>query len=89
MALGANSAMILRWIMHYGGLAIGAGLIAGLLLVLATGKMLGSLLHDVTASDPLILVLGIVTLALTGLVACLLPALRAVRVNPVDALRSE
>ncbi len=89
MALGANSAMILRWIMHYGGLAIGAGLIAGLILVLVTGKMLGSLLHDVTASDPLILILGIVTLAVTGLFACLLPALRAVRVNPVDALRSE
>jgi predicted permease len=89
MALGANSAMILRWILRYGGLAVGAGLLVGLALVFTTGKLLASLLHGVTASDPVILALGVVALAGVGLAACLLPALRATRVNPVDALRSE
>ena len=89
MALGADSAMILRWIMRYGGIAVAAGLAAGLGLTFATGKLLTSVLHDVTAGDPVILALGVVLLALTGLTACLLPALRATRVNPVDALRSE
>ena len=89
MALGANSTMILRWIMRQGGLAVGAGLLVGLALVFGTGKLLASLLHDVTASDPAILTAGVLLLAFTGLTACLLPALRATRVNPVDALRSE
>jgi len=89
MALGADSRMILRWILRYGGLAVGAGLLVGLALVFATGKLLASLLNGVTASDPVILALGVVALAAVGLAACLLPALRATRVNPVDALRSE
>lgn len=89
MALGADARMILRWILHYGGVAIVAGLLLGLVLVFATGKLLASLLHDVTASDPLILALGVLTLVLTALAACLAPALRATRVNPVEALRSE
>ena len=89
MALGADSEMILRWILRYGGVAIGAGLLVGLTLVFASGKLLASLLHDVTSSDPMILALGVILLALTGLTACLLPAVRATRVNPVEALRSE
>ena len=89
MALGANSKMILTWIMRYGGLAIGGGLLAGLALVFATGKLLASVLHDVTTGDPFILLAGVLILALAGFAACLLPALRATRVNPVNALRSE
>ena len=89
MALGADAGMILRWIMRYGGAAIAVGLGAGLALVFATGRLLTSLLHDVAANDPAILGLGVVVLALVGLTACLVPALRATRVNPVEALRSE
>jgi len=89
MALGADAGMILRWIMRYGGAAIAVGLGVGLALVFATGRLLTSLLHDVAANDPAILGLGVVVLALVGLTACLVPALRATRVNPVEALRSE
>ncbi len=89
MALGADSRMILHWILRYGGLAIGAGLLAGLALVFVTGRLLASLLHDVTIGDPLILAAGVLILAATGIAACLLPAMRATRVNPVEALRSE
>jgi putative ABC transport system permease protein len=89
MALGADAGNIMRWMLRYGGLAIGAGLAAGLALTFATGKLLASLLTGVTALDPAVIALGVLALALIGLLACLLPALRATRSNPVDALRSE
>ena len=89
MALGADAANILRWMLRYGGLAVGAGLAAGLVLALATSRLLTSLLTGVTTLDPPVLLAGVLGLGLIGMVACLLPALRATRVNPVEALRSE
>jgi putative ABC transport system permease protein len=89
MALGADAGNILRWMLRYGGSAVGAGLAAGLGLTFATSRLLTSLLTGVTALDPAVIAAGVAVLALTGLVACLLPALRATRINPVDALRSE
>lgn len=89
MALGADAGMILRWMLRYGGVAVGIGLGAGLALTFATNKLLTTSLTGVTALDPMVIVAGMVGLALTGLAACLIPARRATRVNPVDALRSE
>ncbi|MDB6115579.1 MAG: hypothetical protein JWQ62_2524 [Lacunisphaera sp.] len=89
MALGADAANILRWMMRYGGIAVGAGLLAGLALTFATSKLLTTLLAGVTALDSSVIVTGVGVLALIGMVACLLPALRATRINPVQALRSE
>jgi putative ABC transport system permease protein len=89
MALGAGPGTILRWMLRYGAQAVGAGLVAGLGLTFATGRLLTSLLTGVTALDPAVIAAGVTGLALIGLTACLLPARRATRVNPVDALRSE
>ena len=71
------------------GIVHGIGLVAGLGLTFATGKLLGSLLTGVTAVDPWVIAAGVAGLGAIGLVACLLPARRATRVNPVEALRSE
>ncbi|MBI2518182.1 MAG: ABC transporter permease [Opitutae bacterium] len=89
MALGAGTGDILRWMMRYGGIAVGTGLIVGLGLTAATSRLLKSLLTGVTALDPGVLATGVVLLALVGLTACLVPALRAARINPVEALRNE
>ena len=89
MALGADAGVILRWMLRSGGIAVGIGLMAGIGLTIASSKLLSSLLTGVTALDPLVVSAGVAGLALVGLIACLLPARRATRVNPVDALRTE
>ncbi len=89
MALGAEGSTILRWILGYGGAAIAVGLVAGLALTFGTSKLLRSTLTGVTELDPTVTLLGIAALAAVGLAACLVPAWRATRVNPVEALRNE
>ena len=65
---------------------VGVGL--GLAGALAGGRLIEALLYNVSPRDPV--VIGVVTLLLTtiALVACWLPARRAARLNPLDALRS-
>jgi ABC-type antimicrobial peptide transport system permease subunit len=89
MALGADASAILRWMLRFGGLAIGAGLAVGIGLTYGTSKLLQSYLTGVTALETPVVLIGVAVLGLIGLVACLLPALRASRVNPVIALRNE
>jgi putative ABC transport system permease protein len=87
MALGADSGMILRWVMAHGGAAIGAGLLAGIALTLSTGRVLRSFMAGIETLDPLVILAAAASLALVGAIACLLPAVRAMRVSPVEALR--
>jgi putative ABC transport system permease protein len=89
MALGADAKMILRWMLRYAGSAIAAGLVIGLALTAATSRLIQTLFTGVTTLDPAVLTAGVTLLALVGLAACLVPALRATRINPVDALRND
>ena len=89
MALGADPAAILRWMLRYGGAAVAAGIGAGLGLTLAVTRLLAAVLSGVADLDPTVLALAAAVLALTGLLACLVPAWRATRVDPMTALRNE
>ncbi|HUJ39989.1 MAG TPA: ABC transporter permease [Candidatus Acidoferrales bacterium] len=89
MALGAQRADVMRLILRQGLTMLLAGTAAGLAASLAATRLLGGLLYGVTATDPLTY-LGVTgLLAAATLVACYLPARRAVRVDPLEALRHE
>jgi putative ABC transport system permease protein len=89
MALGAQQRDVLRLVLAQGGKLVGLGLIIGLAATLAASRAMGSMLFNTSAQDPL--TLGMITLLLgaVALVACLLPATRATKVNPIEALRAE
>ena len=87
MALGAGSTNILWLVLRY-GLSIGiAGVAIGFAGAVAVRQSLAGLLYGVAASDPLTLAGAASLLLLVVAAACAIPAARAVRINPVEALR--
>ena len=89
MALGAEPRDVIVMILREGGLRLGLGMAIGLTAAFFAGRLLAFVLWGVTPADPATFAATIAALGAAGLVACLLPALRAVRVNPVEALRCE
>jgi putative ABC transport system permease protein len=87
IALGAQSDNILRLITAQGLRIVGVGLIVGLLASLILVRFIEGILYGVSATDPFSLCAAVIVLGFAALVACLLPALRATRINPITALR--
>ena len=88
-ALGASHWQIVGLVLRQGMGLAGAGLIAGLAASVMLTRFLRSLLYGVGASDPLTLVAVTVVLGLVAVLACLLPAKRAISIDPAVALRCE
>ena len=89
MALGARPTDIQRMIMRAGGRLVGIGLIVGIFLSFVTARLLGSQLNlfQVTNTDP-ISFLGVgLLLCVVAAFACFIPARRATKVDPMEALR--
>jgi predicted permease len=89
MALGATPQSILALVMTQGMLPILAGIAIGLAGALALSRFMGSLLFGVKAIDPPTYIAVALAVALTALISCCVPAWRALRVDPVAALRQE
>ena len=89
MALGAQQGQVLRLILRQGFLLAAAGVAVGVALAFMLTRFLGSLLFDVRPVDPVTFVCVACLLMLVSLSACYLPARRAMRVDPVVALRYE
>ena len=89
IALGATPRNILGLVLGQGALLAGAGLLVGVPLALASGRLLKGLLFGVEPGDPWVLAGVTAGVAVATLLACYLPGRRAVRVDPMVALRAE
>ena len=89
MALGATAADVQQLVIREGMRATTIGLAIGLLLAAGIGKLVSGLLYRVSPLDPLVLAVAGIVLSTATILACYLPARRATRVVPLEALRTE
>ena len=89
MALGASRSNVIAMVLRMGLWLIAAGLAAGLAASVAVSKVLASELFGVSARDPLTFAAVSVVVLASGVAACWFPAMRATRIDPTVALRSE
>jgi putative ABC transport system permease protein len=89
LALGADPRSVARLILRQGGLVALAGIAVGLGAALAGSRAIESLLYDVSPRDPSVFAVTTCLLLGVALVACRLPARRAARLSPLEALRAE
>jgi putative ABC transport system permease protein len=88
-ALGADSGDVFRLVFRFGARFILPGIAIGLAASIAAARVLGSQLWHVSPHDPVALVSVVVLLLAVGFLACWVPARRAMRVDPIVALRYE
>jgi len=89
MALGAGRSEVVRMVVRSGMLLVIFGMLLGTAAALALTQMMATLVYDVSATDPLTFAAAAGVLGTVAVIACLLPASRASRIDPAVALRDE
>ncbi|HEY4741733.1 MAG TPA: ABC transporter permease [Candidatus Acidoferrales bacterium] len=89
MALGAQSGDVISMILRQGIAAVVAGIAIGIIAALALTRLMASLLYGVTPTDALTFGSVALILIAVAISACVMPAMRATRVDPIEALRHE
>ncbi len=89
MAIGAQRDDVLRLVLREGLTTAGIGVVLGLIGAFLATRLLKSMLFGVSATNPLIFAVNALILMAVALAACLLPARRASRIDPMEALRYE
>src|SRR5262249_44085277 len=87
MALGAGRRSVLKVIFLEGGFIAGIGIAIGIAGTFAMGKWISTLLFGVEPNDPVTFILAVFVQSAAVLIACYIPARRAMNVDPIDALR--
>ena len=89
MALGADRNKIIGLVLNGAFRNVAAGLLLGIPLSIAAGRLMGSQLYGIRSWDPVSLAAAVLALALCALIAAILPATRASAIDPMQALRAE
>ena len=89
LALGAQPWNVGLMIVRQGGLIAVAGALVGLLIAATGGRLIQSILFGISPRDAMVFVLSTVAMLAIAVIACWLPARRAARISPVDALRAD
>jgi predicted permease len=89
MAIGATQAHVLASVARSAGILIGTGLVLGLGLALGAGRLLERILYGVTPTDPVTFAIVFAIMLGVGAAATFIPARRATRIDPMQALRQE
>ena len=89
MAIGATPAQVLASVARSAAMLIGTGLVLGLAMALLAGGLLGRILYGVKPSDPVTFAVVFAIMLGVGAAATFMPARRATRIDPMQALRLE
>lgn len=87
MALGAEPADLIRVVLTSGLVVTGTGMVVGTAAALQGTRLLGYLLYEVGPRDPVAFVSAVLVVAIAAILACVVPAWRATRTDPIHALR--
>jgi ABC-type antimicrobial peptide transport system permease subunit len=86
IALGAQARNILKLVAEQGLWPVAIGLAIGIVAGLLSARFIEAFLYGVSAFDPITMGLTVLVLGIASLVACLLPAVKAIRINPTKVL---
>lgn len=89
LALGAMRMDVLRLVIHSSAISVGCGALLGVIASLAAGHLLAHVVNGGSANDTGPLLLGLLVLGVAALIASIIPARRATRIEPLEALRYE
>jgi putative ABC transport system permease protein len=89
MALGADPSEVARVVLTRTAMLLAVGISIGFGLAFAGGQFFGQILYGISAHDPLTYLCAIALMVLVAFVACWVPARRAIKVDPLTALRTE
>jgi ABC-type antimicrobial peptide transport system permease subunit len=87
MALGAEALHLLRIVVSRGLTLTLSGIAVGAIAALGSTRLMGDMLYTVSPRDPLVFGAAFAVMAIAALAACVLPAIRATRIDPLRALR--